>query len=97
MNDERAPKPGELFMFSDDLLLANEMEVLTVGAFRLGVEGMRNVTALGFTGRINQSTETRRINIALSPRDALELVELILDTMAGAQRRAAQDEPDVKP
>ncbi len=72
---------GEMFMVSDRLMLVDHMESIGVDGMTIGREGHELAVYVTFSGRINKSTEQSDVTIAVSPRDALELVNMLLHTL----------------
>jgi hypothetical protein len=72
---------GEMFMVSDRLMLVEQMESIGVDGLTIGREGREPAVHVTFSGRINKSVEQSDVTVALSPRDALELVNMLLHTL----------------
>lgn len=89
-----APSPlpaGQMFAPGSELLLADKYEASAVAGYALDSTGggEQLVVHCSFEGRRNRSTERAAVTVALSPLDALLLLDQLLKAYGTIERRAA--------
>lgn len=81
---------GQMFAPGSDLILAEKYEASAVSGYALdGDGGEQLVVHCSFEGRRNRSTERAAVTVALSPLDALLLLDQLLKAYGTIERRAA--------
>lgn len=92
--DSIASVQGDLYAFSDELLLVDEFSVLTIGGIQLGKPGVQPMIAVTLSGRYNRRDARKTVQIALEPEAMANLVRAIADSYGRARGpRGAFGEP----
>lgn len=85
--------PGEMFMVADRTLLVDEYESVLAMVSKIGTtDNDRVAYFFTFTGRVNNTTETEAVTVAMSPEDANDLLGDILnglELLVAAQKDGA--------
>lgn len=71
--------PGEWFLVAPRTILVNEYESVLGAVSKLGGENNRLAYFFTFSGKVNNEARMDAVTVAMSPEDAFELANMILN------------------
>lgn len=71
--------PGEMFLVGDNVLLVREYESVLGDVSKFDGGNRRIAYFFSFTGKLNNKDRSATYTVAVSPEDALEFVNMVLN------------------
>jgi len=83
---------GQMFMASDRMILAEKIETMATKGFKIGDARPEYAIHATVTGRLNNSEEPADVTFAVSPQDAMALVDMIMTSVEAITLAKAGDD-----